>query len=99
MGGQASEVSDATTDVLLESASFARGGILRTARRLDLHTRGLAPVRTRRRPGGGRRAAPTRGAQLHGGVGRRRVPRGVADAGDAARAALGVDAAVHARRR
>src|SRR5436190_1939077 len=38
MGGQTSEVSPETSDVLLESASFARGGVLLTARRLDLHT-------------------------------------------------------------
>jgi len=38
MGGETSEVSMETSDVLLESASFARGGILLTARRLDLHT-------------------------------------------------------------
>jgi len=38
MGGRTSEVSEETSDVLLESASFARGGILLTARRLDLHT-------------------------------------------------------------
>jgi phenylalanyl-tRNA synthetase beta chain len=38
MGGATSEVSDATRDVLLESAYFTRTGILRSARRLDLHT-------------------------------------------------------------
>ncbi|MGZ8631511.1 MAG: phenylalanine--tRNA ligase subunit beta [Actinomycetota bacterium] len=38
MGGVTSEVSAATTDVLLESAYFTRTGILRTARRLELHT-------------------------------------------------------------
>jgi phenylalanyl-tRNA synthetase beta chain len=38
MGGQTSEVSPATTNVLLESAYFTRGGVLLTARRLDLHT-------------------------------------------------------------
>ena len=38
MGGRTSEVSDETTDVLLESAYFTRSGILLTARRLDLHT-------------------------------------------------------------
>jgi phenylalanyl-tRNA synthetase beta chain len=38
MGGQTSEVSDSTHDVLLESASFTRGGVLLTARRLDLHS-------------------------------------------------------------
>lgn len=38
MGGRTAEVSKATADVLLESASFARGHILLTARRLDLHS-------------------------------------------------------------
>jgi phenylalanyl-tRNA synthetase beta chain len=38
MGGQTSEVSAETSDVLLESASFTRGRVLLTARRLDLHT-------------------------------------------------------------
>jgi phenylalanyl-tRNA synthetase beta chain len=38
MGGAQAEVSGSTTDVLLESASFTRTGILRTARRLDLHS-------------------------------------------------------------
>jgi phenylalanyl-tRNA synthetase beta chain len=36
MGGQIAEVSEATTDILLESASFERGGIQRTRRRIDL---------------------------------------------------------------
>jgi phenylalanyl-tRNA synthetase beta chain len=38
MGGRSSEVSDSTTDVLLESAYFTRTGVIRTARRLDLHS-------------------------------------------------------------
>ena len=38
MGGATSEVSASTTNVLIESASFTREGILRTARRLDLHS-------------------------------------------------------------
>ena len=38
MGGATSEVSEATSNVLLESASFTREGVLRTARRLELHT-------------------------------------------------------------
>jgi phenylalanyl-tRNA synthetase beta chain len=38
MGGATSEVSAGTSDVLLESAWFTREGVLRTARRLDLHT-------------------------------------------------------------
>lgn len=38
MGGQTSEVSADTRDVLLESAWFTRGGVLLSARRLDLHS-------------------------------------------------------------
>jgi phenylalanyl-tRNA synthetase beta chain len=38
MGSEDAEVSDATTDVLLESANFQRTGTLRTARRLNLRT-------------------------------------------------------------
>jgi phenylalanyl-tRNA synthetase beta chain len=38
MGGQTSEVSPETRHVLLESAFFTRGGVLLTARRLDLHS-------------------------------------------------------------
>ena len=38
MGGNSSEVSERTTDILLESAYFTRTGVLRTARRLRLDT-------------------------------------------------------------
>jgi phenylalanyl-tRNA synthetase beta chain len=38
MGGAVSEVSASTTDVLLESASFERGGVQRTRRRVGLST-------------------------------------------------------------
>ena len=38
MGGATSEVSEQTSSVMLESAHFFRSGVLRTARRLDLHT-------------------------------------------------------------
>jgi len=38
MGGETSEVSADTRDVLVESAYFTREGVLLTARRLDLHT-------------------------------------------------------------
>ncbi len=38
MGGETSEVTADTSDVLLESAYFTRGGVLLTARRLDLHS-------------------------------------------------------------
>ncbi len=38
MGGATSEVSDRTTNILLESAYFTRIGVLRSARRLELHS-------------------------------------------------------------
>lgn len=38
MGGADAEVSEDTTDILLESAYFTRSGVLRTARRLALHS-------------------------------------------------------------
>jgi phenylalanyl-tRNA synthetase beta chain len=38
MGGEESEISSSTTDVLLESAYFTPASIRRTARALDLHT-------------------------------------------------------------
>ena len=42
MGGGGSEVSDATTEVLLESAFFTADGILRTSKRLGLRTESSA---------------------------------------------------------
>ena len=42
MGGGGSEVSDATTEVLLESAYFTPEGILRTSKRLGLRTESSA---------------------------------------------------------
>ncbi len=38
MGGELAEVSEATTDVLLEAAWFERGGVQRTRRRIELST-------------------------------------------------------------
>ncbi|RQW87298.1 MAG: phenylalanine--tRNA ligase subunit beta [Geobacter sp.] len=38
MGGENSEISDTTTDILLESAYFAPSAIRKTARRLGMHT-------------------------------------------------------------
>lgn len=38
MGGELAEVSEHTSDVLLEAASFERGGVQRTRRRVDLST-------------------------------------------------------------
>ena len=40
MGGEDSEVTDATTEVLLEAANFEPLGILRTSERLALRTAG-----------------------------------------------------------
>ncbi len=63
MGGQSSEVRDDTTAVLLESAWFTRGGILLSARRLDLHSEASHRFERGTDPEGlGRGAA--RGAQL-----------------------------------
>ena len=38
MGGALAEISDHTTEILLEAASFERGGVQRTRRRIDLST-------------------------------------------------------------
>ncbi len=38
MGGALAEISDATTEILLEAATFERGGVQRTRRRIDLST-------------------------------------------------------------
>ena len=82
MGGQTAEVSDATTDVLLESASFLRGGVLLTSRRLDLHSeashrfeRGTDPE--------GLEAAADRCASLMTAWAGGAVARGFAGGGDA----------------
>src|SRR4029079_6208221 len=42
MGGSTSEVSDATTEILLESAYFERMGIARTSKRLKLRSESSA---------------------------------------------------------
>ncbi|MEP6973082.1 MAG: phenylalanine--tRNA ligase subunit beta [Actinomycetota bacterium] len=38
MGGALAEISETTSDILLEAASFERGGVQRTRRRIDLST-------------------------------------------------------------
>ncbi len=80
MGGQTSEVSAATTDVLLESAYFTRGGVLLTARRLDVHSeasyrfeRGTDPE--------GLEAGASRGAALMAAWTGATIAAGVAEAG------------------
>ncbi len=80
MGGQTSEVSPGTRNVLLESAHFTRGRVLLTARRLDLHSeashrfeRGTDPE--------GVDAGAARGAHLIARWGGGRVLRGVVQDG------------------
>jgi phenylalanyl-tRNA synthetase beta chain len=80
MGGQTSEVSPETRNVLLESAHFTRGGVLLTARRLDLHSeashrfeRGTDPE--------GVDAGAARGAHLIAAWGGGEVLRGVVEDG------------------
>jgi phenylalanyl-tRNA synthetase beta chain len=57
MGGQTSEVSASTRNVLLESAYFTRGGILLSARRLELHSEASHRFERGTDPEGVRRAA------------------------------------------
>jgi phenylalanyl-tRNA synthetase beta chain len=82
MGGQTSEVSADTTDILLESAWFTRGGVLLSARRLELHSeashrfeRGTDPE--------GLEAGAARGAKLIAAWAGGTVLAGVAAAGEA----------------
>jgi phenylalanyl-tRNA synthetase beta chain len=82
MGGATSEMGESTTSVLLESAFFTRTGVLRTARRLDLHTeashrfeRGVDPT--------GQEAGAARCAALMTAWAGGTVAHGVAGGGDA----------------
>ena len=82
MGGATSEVADDTVDVLLESASFTRSGVLLTARRLELHTeashrfeRGTDPEALE--------AGAARGAQLMAAWAGGSIARGTVDDGAA----------------
>jgi phenylalanyl-tRNA synthetase beta chain len=80
MGGQGSEVTDATTDLLLESASFTRTGIIRTARRLELHSEASHRFERGTDPEGVGRAAGRCAALIARWTGAR-VLAGVAQAG------------------
>ncbi|MCD6021906.1 MAG: phenylalanine--tRNA ligase subunit beta [Actinomycetia bacterium] len=80
MGGRSSEVSGETTDVLLEAAHFTRTGIIRTARRLDLHSEASHRFERGTDPEGVERAA-RRGAALIARWTGARVLRGAAQAG------------------
>lgn len=82
MGGATSEVSETTTDVLLESAYFTRTGVLRTARRLELHTEASHRFERGSDPEG-LEAAAARCAQLMTEWAGGSVARGVTAAGDA----------------
>ena len=59
MGGLGTEVTDATTRVLIESAAFDPASVRRASKRLGLSTDGFVPLRARRGRDG---AAPRRGA-------------------------------------
>ena len=80
MGGQTSEVSEATTDVLLESATFTRTGIIRTTRRLDLHSEASHRFERGTDPEGVERAAGRCAALIAAWTGAR-VLAGAAQAG------------------
>ena len=80
MGGQTSEVSDATTDVLLESAHFSRTGVIRTARRLELHSEASHRFERGTDPEGVERGARRCAALIAGWTGAR-VLTGAAQAG------------------
>ncbi len=81
MGGAGAEVSEATTGILLESATFTRTGVLRTARRLGLHTEASHRFERGTDPEGTARSA-ARCAGLIASWSGARVLRGVAEAGE-----------------
>ena len=58
MGGSSSEISDSTTEVLLEAAYFTPMAIARTSKRLKLSTEASARLRARLRPLGHRALGP-----------------------------------------
>ena len=80
MGGRTSEVSDDTTDVLLESAYFTRTGVIRTARRLNLHSEASHRFERGTDPEGVDRAARRCAALIAGWTGAR-VLTGAAQSG------------------
>ena len=80
MGGRSSEVSGETTDVLLEAAHFTRTGIIRTVRRLDLHSEASHRFERGTDPEGVERAARRCAALIARWTGAR-VLEGVAQAG------------------
>jgi phenylalanyl-tRNA synthetase beta chain len=81
MGGADAEVSAGTTDILLESAYFTRAGVLRSARRLALHSEASHRFERGTDPEGTARAA-ARCAGLIVEWSGGRVLAGVAEAGE-----------------
>ena len=81
MGGADAEVSETTTDILLESAYFRRTGVLRTARRLALHSEASHRFERGTDPEASARAA-ARCAGLIAGWAGGRVLAGVAEGGE-----------------
>ncbi len=88
MGGQATELSETTTDIVIEAAHFDAPTIARTARRHKLLVRGLQALRARRR----HRAPAARGSA------RRRAPRRARRWHDRARSSPSSAARRHSRR-
>ena len=91
MGGATSEVSEATTQVLLESAYFTRTGVLRSARRLDLHSEAAHRFERGTDPEGLERAAARCAGLIAAWAGGRRRT-GPRRGGIGAGASLGLDA-------
>ena len=80
MGGADAEVSGETANVLLESAYFTRTGVLRTARRLELHSEASHRFERGTDPEGTGRAAARCAALIAAWSGGRVLP-GTAEAG------------------
>ncbi len=75
MGGQISEVSDKTTRVLMEAATWVGPNILRTSKALGLRSRGIDPVREAAAPRE-RDGRPAAGGHADGGAVRRAAGAG-----------------------
>ena len=68
MGGQISEMSDSTTRVLMEAATWVGPNIMRTSKALGPSHRGLGALREAAAPGAGHRGAAARRAADGGAV-------------------------------
>ena len=79
MGGAAAEVSDATTEILLESAYFEPSGIAKTVEAARAALRGERALRARRRPERRRRPGAARAMELLAEVAARGAVAGAID--------------------